>query len=177
MQEILYLAWNLAIVLCAIGFVCFIFVIAFGAPFLPTLKPEVTNAFDLIGLKPGQHLLELGSGDGRILIEAARKGIHATGYELNPLLVAYSWLRTRKYRKFVTIKMANFWKVSLPACDGIFVFLLQPYMEKLDKKVSSEIVTSVKLVSFAFTIPNKKSTKTKGGMYLYSYPAKKVLRK
>ena len=176
-MHILSIIWDIAVVLSVIGFVCFIFVIAFGAPFLPTLKPEIKNALDLIDLKEGQHLLELGSGDGRILVAAAKKGIYAIGYEINPLLVIYSWLITRRYSKYVSIRMKNYWNIRLPECDGIFVFLLQPYMEKLDKKVSSEISTSVKLVSFAFTIPNKKISKTQGGMYLYKYPSNKVLRK
>ncbi|MCA9332791.1 hypothetical protein KDA00_02860, partial [Candidatus Saccharibacteria bacterium] len=131
----LNLLWQASIVICVVGFVCFVFVIAFGAPFLPTLKPQVENALDLIDLEPGQTLIELGSGDGRVLLEAAKRGINAVGYEINPLLVMYSIWITRKYRKEITIKLANFWNVKLPKCDGIFVFLLNPYMEKLDKKI------------------------------------------
>lgn len=163
------LLWNIVVILCAIGAVCFLFVIAFGAPFLPTLKPEVTKALNLIDLKPGQRLLELGSGDGRILIEAAKRKIYVVGYELNPILAAYSWVCTRRYRKYITVKCANFWRITLPEADGIFVFLLQPYMAKLDKKISQDIKAPVRLVSFAFHIPGKKITKKSGGMYRYDY--------
>jgi 16S rRNA A1518/A1519 N6-dimethyltransferase RsmA/KsgA/DIM1 with predicted DNA glycosylase/AP lyase activity len=159
-----------AVVLCAIGFVCFVFVIAFGAPFLPTLKPQVGKALDMIDLRPGDTLLELGSGDGRVLAAAAERGITAIGYELNPLLVVYSWLRTRKYGKKVQVKWANFWRITLPKTDGIFVFLLQPYMEKLHKKIVQEQAGhKVKLVSFAFTITSQKPARSDSGMFLYEY--------
>jgi len=44
----------------------------------------------MLNLKSGQTLIELGSGDGRVLKEAAAKGVRAIGYEINPVLVIYS---------------------------------------------------------------------------------------
>jgi hypothetical protein len=161
--------WQIAVIIMALVFVCFIFVIAFGAPFLPTLKPQVKSALDLIDLKKGQTLLELGSGDGRVQLEAAKRGINSIGYELNPLLVIYSKLITWKYRKQVKIMWGNFWHRPLPKADGIFVFLLNPYMQKLDDKIQKESNKPVKLVSFAFELPNKKPSKKHKGLYLYVY--------
>lgn len=161
-------AWNIALISCAILFVAFSFVVAFGAPFLPTLNNRVPEALDLINLKKGQTLLELGSGDGRILIEAAKRGINSVGYELNPLLVIYSKMATLKYRKQIKIKWGNYWRRDWPEVDGVFVFLLQPYMEKLDKKIKKQ-KEGLKLVSFVFTIPDKKPAKEVNGLFLYKY--------
>lgn len=163
------LAWNITLVLCAVGFVAFTFVIIYGAPFLPTLKPKVAIAIDLIDLKPGQTLLELGSGDGRVLKAAAQKGWHGVGFELNPFLVLYSKVLTFRYRKQIKIVWGNYWKRPWPKADGIFVFLLQPYMEKLNQKVTKDCPKGTKLVSFAFTIDSKKPAKTVDGVYLYRY--------
>jgi 16S rRNA A1518/A1519 N6-dimethyltransferase RsmA/KsgA/DIM1 with predicted DNA glycosylase/AP lyase activity len=165
----MHLFWTVMWAFVILVFVAFTFVIAFGAPFLPTLKAQVPNALGLIDLKPGQTLLELGSGDGRILAAAAEQGLTTIGYELNPALVVYSWARTRKYGKKVKIIWGNYWSKKLPQADGIFVFLLQPYMEKLDTKIIQECDKPVKLVSFAFHVPNKRPTKKLGGMYLYVY--------
>lgn len=159
------IAWGIAIFV----FIAFTFVVAFGAPFLPTLTPQVKNALDLIDLKPGQTLLELGSGDGKVMIAAAERGLTVIGYELNPLLVVYSWLRTRKYKGRVKVVWGNFWRKELPKTDGIFVFLLQPYMAKLDTKIIQECSKPVKLVSFAFYIPDKKPDTERNGMFLYKY--------
>ena len=163
------LAWNIALIVCCIFFVLFTFVIAFGAPFLPTLKPKLSIALELAQLKKGQTLLELGSGDGRVLKAAARAGYNVVGYELNPLLVVYSRFSTIRYRKQVQIVWGNYWKKTWPDADAIFVFLLQPYMEKLDARITKDCKKGTRLVSFAFTIQSKKPNKEKDGLYLYVY--------
>lgn len=149
------------------------FVVLFGAPYLPTLTKQQSEAIKLLDLKPGQQLLELGSGDGRMLVAAAKQGIYAVGYELNPVLVIFSWVITRRYRKYVTVRWANFWCVKLPQADGIYVFLLHRYMPKLYTKITQEITTSVKVVSFAFPFPQIKHTTEKSGLYLYNFDNKK----
>jgi hypothetical protein len=154
----------LAILVLLFGFVVF-----FGAPYLPTLSPQVDAALKLADLKKGQHLLELGCGDGKVLVAAAKQGLRVTGYELNPVLAGISWLRTRRYKKQVRVVWGNFWLRKLPAADAIFVFLLPRYMNKLDKKVIQQSSKPVKLVSFAFLIRGKEVTAEKEGVYLYTY--------
>jgi hypothetical protein len=149
--------------------ILFAFVLLFGAPYLPTLKKQTKQALELLDLKPGQVLLELGSGDGRVLKQAAKQGIRGIGYELNPLLVLWSRLSCWRYRHLVRFECRNYWKVTLPACDAIYTFLLDKYMTKLDAKISHDIDTPVRLVSFAFQIPHKKPVQRKGGLYLYQY--------
>lgn len=165
----------LFIVICGAVFL-FGFVVFFGAPYLPTLKANQKTALDLLNLKPGQTLLELGSGDGRMLIAAAEKGIRAVGYELNPLLWLYSWIVTRKYGRLVRVRCDNFWRGQLPVCDGMYVFLLDRYMTKLDTKITQEIPNSIRLVTFAFKIPGKTPISEMNGMFLYEYRSKKSKR-
>lgn len=150
-------------------FLLFSFVIMFGAPYLPTLKPQAQTALELLDLKKGERLLELGSGDGKILRMAAQQGIKSIGIELNPILVLYSRLRNWRYRSLMTIKWGNFWTSPLPQTEAIYVFLHTRFMQKLDKKIIQESTQPVKLVSYAFEIPNKKATRTKNGLFLYYY--------
>lgn len=154
---------------CIFALFIFSFVIFFGAPFLPTLKARTAEALDLLDLKPGQTLLELGSGDGRILRAAAEQGIYAIGYELNPVLVVWSRLINWRYRRLIRVHWGNYWRKKWPKTDGIYVFLLNPYMEKLDKKIILYKHKPVKLVSFAFEIPGRKPIKEMNGMFLYKY--------
>lgn len=164
-----YALVNLFSALVLLLIACFVFVLAFGAPFLPTLRPQITAALDLLDLKPGQTMLELGCGDGRVLIAAAEKGINVIGYELNPILAAIAWLRTRKYGKRVTVICGDYWRAEWPEAQGIFAFILTRYMGKLDKKVAQYSHRPLRIASFAFEIPDRKPTEVKDGIFLYEY--------
>ncbi|HET8991762.1 MAG TPA: hypothetical protein VFN31_01875 [Candidatus Saccharimonadales bacterium] len=160
---------QLLVILIFIILICFAGVLLFGAPYLPTLAPQVESALKLADLKPGQTILELGCGDGRVLIAAAQSGINSIGYELNPLLAFIAWLRTRRYGARVKVVWGNFWQAEWPATDGIFVFLLDRYMKRLDKRCIQYNNKPLKLVSFAFKVPNRKPDKVANGVYLYVY--------
>jgi hypothetical protein len=149
--------------------VCFSGVLLVGAPYVPTLGPQVDAALQLADLRPGQTLLELGCGDGKVLIAAAEQGLRAVGYELNPILVVIAWLRTRRYRGKVSVKWGNFWRRQWPPAEAIFVFLLPKYMPQLDKKVIQYPHKPVKLISFAFEIPDKPADGVQQSVYLYRY--------
>lgn len=151
-------------------FVCFSLVIFFGAPYLPTLKKEKIAAIELLALKKGQLLLELGSGDGRMLKQMAKREVYCIGYEINPILVIISRIICWPQRQFITIKWANFWSEELPDADGIYVFLIERYMEKLNEKISNRKNSKpIKLVSYAFEVPKKKYVQKKAALYLYQY--------
>jgi SAM-dependent methyltransferase len=144
------------------------FVLLFGAPYFPSLKPHLNAAFDLLDLKKGQVVFDLGCGDGRFLKEAARRGFKSVGYELNPFVFLYAWITTRRYGKQVRVRYGNFWKADLSEADAVFVFLLDKYMKKLDQKIKIS-GKHVKLASHTFKIPGKKTTAKKYGVFLYQY--------
>lgn len=148
---------------------CFGFVLIFGPPYLPTMSRQVQAAIKLADLEPGQTLLELGSGDGRVLVAAARAGLSVVGYELNPLLFAFSWLRTRRYRKQVKLVLGNFWQHSWPQCDAIYVFLLPRLMTKLERKIETEQLKEVPVISFAFKFNDLVPESEVAGVFLYRF--------
>ncbi len=147
-------------------FLLFAMVVFFGAPYLPTLKPQIHTAFELLDMKPGQTVLELGSGDGKVLLAAARAGYNAVGIELNPVLAIISRLRTWKYRKQVHVIWGNFWRVPWPETDVVFVFLLDRYMPKLDAYMKRY---KKPLASIAFRVPGRQTVDEKNGVFLYDY--------
>lgn len=158
-----------AVLLALLIIGCFAGVLLVGAPYLPTLSPQIATALKLADVHAGDTMLELGCGDGKVLVAAARQGVYVVGYELNPFLVMIAWLRTRKYRQNVRIIWGDFWRTPWPQADAIFVFLLPKYMEKLDKKIVQYSKKPVKLVSFAFAVPNKHPAATQDGVLLYVY--------
>jgi hypothetical protein len=156
-------------IILAILIISFGVVLLFGAPYLPTLRPQIEIALQMADLKPGDTLIELGSGDGRVMLAAAKQGINVVGYELNPVLAAISWLRTLMYKKHTSIIWGDFWQKDWPEHQAIFTFLLPKYMPKLDKKVMQSKHKPVKLVSFAFEVPGKRPAAQKHGVFLYVY--------
>jgi hypothetical protein len=148
---------------------CFSFVLVFGPPYVPTLISVRRDALDLLDLKKGQLLIELGSGDGRLLVEAARKGIKSVGYELNPIMYLISVFVTRRYRQLICVRYGNFWAKQWPPADGIYAFLLPKYMARLDKKIIHSKGKHTRLVTYAFRIPDKIALAEKGALCLYEY--------
>ncbi|HEX5448283.1 MAG TPA: class I SAM-dependent methyltransferase [Candidatus Saccharimonadales bacterium] len=160
-----WIVWGTAIVvILAYGFV-----LLFGAPYFPSLRPHVKAALKLLDLKKGQVVYDLGCGDGRFLRSAAKHGLVAVGYELNPFMFAWSWLTTRRYGRRVKVRFGNFWHADLSEADAIFVFLLDKYMPKLDERIRATAKKHVKLASHTFKIPGKKPSDEEYGVFLYKY--------
>jgi 16S rRNA A1518/A1519 N6-dimethyltransferase RsmA/KsgA/DIM1 with predicted DNA glycosylase/AP lyase activity len=124
-----------------------------GAPYVPTLKKSGNDLLDMIDLKPGATIIDLGSGDGAFALQAARRGYKVIGYEINPILVAIARLRTLKYRRQVTIYLRDFWHIKIPESDAIYVFLIDRYMGRLEHKLISELTQPTLVVSHVFKLP------------------------
>lgn len=168
------MAWLIVFIILVVA--CFAFVLLRGAPYLPTLNKQVQTALDMIELEQGQTLLELGCGDGKVLIAAAGRGLNAVGYELNPIMAFIAWYRTRRYGDRVKVVWGDFWLKEWPPAEGIFVFLLDSYMERLNTKIEQQYGKygkfkgkSIKLASFAFQVPGKVPEAEKDGLFLYEY--------
>jgi hypothetical protein len=144
-------------------------VVFFGPPYLPTLRVQTNVALDLLHLKPGQTLLELGSGDGRVVRAAAARGLQVVGVELNPLLVIISRIVTWRYRDKVRIIWGSYWHVTWPEADGIFTFMIGRQMTTLDAHIEAWHTKPLQLASFAFAIPGKQPAEENRGIFLYTY--------
>ena len=140
-----------------------------GAPYVPILRKQSRDLLELASLKPGQTLIDLGSGDGRLLKQAAARGITCIGYEINPYLVFISRLVCWRYRKLVTIHTANLWTIKLPPADVIYVFALDRYMTRLDQKFAAEITRPTIVVSYIFEIPHRQPIRHTPNTYVYQY--------
>lgn len=162
----------LAAIVALVVVLTFLLPVFFGPPYVPTLRLNLKSALDLLDLKPGQTMLDLGSGDGRVLIEGAKRGWNVVGVELSLLLVVVSWLRTRRYRKQVKIIWGNYFYRNWPPADGIFSFMIQYQMKKLDEAVvrwQSWHKRPVRLASFAFKVPGRRPIVERDGVFLYEY--------
>jgi SAM-dependent methyltransferase len=157
------------IVIGIVAILAFSLPVIFGPPYLPTLRLNLETALDLLDLQQGQTLLDLGSGDGRVLIAAAKRGWNAVGIEVSPFLYVISRARTWKYRKQVRILWGNYFTTKWPEADGVFGFIIQYQMRRLDERIQEWHTKPVKVASFAFRIPGKTPIDEEGGVFLYEY--------
>lgn len=155
-----------------IGFFLLFLIIAFitGAPFVPTSNPAVSVAIKLAKLKKGDTIIDLGSGDGRILFAAAKQGATAIGYEINPFLVLYTNIRAKLSKNNrVKAKWKNFWTSSFHEADAVFVYLLPWKMKALEKKLIRELETGSRVVSNSFIFPHLKPLDSDTSHHIHSF--------
>ncbi len=141
-----------------------------GAPYVPILRKDSAPLLDLSGLKSGQTLVDLGSGDGQLLRAAAKRGIHCIGYEINPIMVIVSRLVCWRYRHLITIRLANFLGGKLPPADVIYVFLMPKFMARLDQMLTSQIIKPTRVISYIFEFPGRKPQRRGANALIYEYP-------
>jgi SAM-dependent methyltransferase len=162
------LLWILLLIIITAAFAVAGFM---GAPYVPIHRRDTKPLLDLSGLKPGQTLVDLGSGDGQLLRAAAKRGIRGLGYEINPFMVFISRLVTWRYRRLVTIRLANLWSLKLPPADAIYVFLMPKFMPRLHRKLDAEITRPTHVISYVFEIPQAHPIAKGANALMYLYPS------
>lgn len=130
---------TLTIILVGAIILLFAFVVFYGAPYVPSRKKYINEAFDeLYRLGSKDVLVDFGSGDGVVLRQAAKRGSRAVGYELNPVLVLLSRILSRKQNK-VEVKLASYWNASLPNDTTIvYIFSVQRDSYRMGLKIQEE---------------------------------------
>lgn len=150
-----------------LGFVVYLlyYIVAFlsGAPFVPSTKPVAARMIRLAQIKKGNIVYDLGSGDGKLLLLAEKYGAHATGYEINPLLVLWSNLRGAHTR------WRNFWHADINDADVVFIYLLPWKMDALANKLKRECKKGTRIISNSFIFPNWKILRQDPARHVYVF--------
>lgn len=119
-------------------FVSFCLIVFVGAPYVPSKKADLEKLFKNLKLPKGSVVIDLGSGDGKVLIEASKLGLSAVGYELNPFLFMISKFRLRKSPN-AKVLWRSYWSADLSKASLVFVFTAESYMSRLQKKLKKEM--------------------------------------
>lgn len=148
-------------------------VVLFGAPYVPSRSVDVRRAFTkLYTLGPNDLVIDIGSGDGRVLRAASKLGARAVGYELNPLLVIISTILSKGDAN-VTTRLANFWHTSFPEnTTVVYTFGESRDIGKMAKKVRTEaerLNTTIHFISYGFEVPELMPIKTDRSFFLYRF--------
>ena len=134
--------------------------VGIGAPFVPARRRDVHDAFTLASVTATDIVIDLGSGDGRFLLEAAQQGAQVVGYELNPFLVWFSRFRLRSYPN-AKVYRRNLFEADVTKATVIFVFQMGHVMPRLAQKLLQE-APRARVISVAFELPGYKVQKQEG---------------
>lgn len=129
--------------------------IFFGAMWIPTSRGVIKQMLELAQLQPGQRLVDLGAGDGRVVIMAARMfKAEAIGVEIDPLrwLLANFLIVLWGVRRRAKIHYANVFDFDLTGADVVFIYLTRPANQRLKSRLAQQLPPGTKVVS-RFAIP------------------------
>ncbi len=126
------------------------------APYYPTPESVVERMLKLGGLKPGEKMYDLGSGDGRIVIMAAdRFQANAVGVEFDADLVRQSTARIRALglEKRARIIHGDLLQQNYSDADLITIYLLPSAVEKARPLLEKQLKKGARVVAHDFAIP------------------------
>ncbi len=126
------------------------------APYYPTPESVVEHMLKLGGLKPGEKMYDLGSGDGRIVIMAAdRFKANAVGVEFDEDLVRQSTARIRALglEKRARIIHGDLLQQDYSDADLITIYLLPSAVEKARPLLEKQLKKGARVVAHDFAIP------------------------
>lgn len=140
-----------------------------GALFLPSNRKQIKTMIELARIQQGTRVVDLGSGDGAIILEAARHGAVATGVEFNPFLVRYSRWRAkrRNLSNRVTIIKGDIIDYPLGDADVVFLYMLPKFLEKISEKLRVELHKGAHIVSNTFPLSGWPLIEQRDGIFLY----------
>jgi precorrin-6B methylase 2 len=125
-----------------------------GAGFEPTSKNLVKKILEIAEIGPDDILYDLGSGDGRIVIEAVKGyGASAVGIEADPIRVL--WSRMSLFLNGIQdkskIKWGNFFNEDIIEATTVTLFLGGKTNQKLKEKLIKELKPGTTIVSYVWT--------------------------
>jgi len=153
------------IVLLALGVSGLVFILAllwilvpalYGLPPVPTKPERIHNALKLAKLQSNEVVYDLGAGDGRVLLIAARDfRAKAIGIEIGPIQCALIWLRVvaSGFGNQIQIRWGNFYKTDLRDADIVFVYATSQEVVKLAPHLEKQLKEGARVISISADFP------------------------
>ena len=141
-----------------------------GAPWVPTSMSMVHKMLTIAKVGPDDLVYDLGCGDGRMIVTAARRyGARAVGIEIDPL--RYLWCQmlvtVLRLRDRVRIVYGDFFNQVLSDADVVTCYLLQDTNDRLEGKFDQELHPGTRVVSNTFFFPGLRQVRQDDEARLY----------
>ncbi len=148
-------------------------------PFVPSPQEVVDKMIAVAGVKKGDVVYDMGSGDGRIVIAAAKKGARAVGFEIDGDLVKESRENIRKsgVQNLAEIRQQDILTVDFSPATVVTMYLLPDVNLKLKPNLQKQLKSGSRIVSHSFDMGDWKPDRVERvdgrTIYLWTIPAKK----
>ncbi|CAH1641174.1 unnamed protein product [Spodoptera littoralis] len=163
-KALIYVTGGLAV---GVSVICVPFVVPalrkICLPYVPATTEQLLGVSKALAGRKGR-LLDVGSGDGRIVFTAAKLGFQADGVELNPWLVYYSRIAALLNPVYRGSKFyrRDLWKFDLKPYNNIVIFGVEQMMDDFEKKLITETNKDTVVVACRFPLPNMVPVETIG---------------
>ena len=136
-------------------FIGFVFIkaifpfLCWGALYVPSKDERIKKMIEFLDIKKREKALDIGAGDGRVVVALAKAGAKAEGFEINPLLVKKAQKNIKKAglegKAFVYLK--KFWKEDFSEYDVVTLYGIGYIMKGLEKKLKKELKQGARVAS------------------------------
>ena len=150
----------------------------YEVPFVPTPEPVVAEMLKMARIAKGDVLYDLGSGDGRIVITAAKLyGIHAVGVDINPERIKEARENAKKagVESLVEFREGDLFQADVSPASVVTMYLLPSVNLRLKPRLMRQLKPGSRLVSHDFDMgdwkPEKESKLEHHTIYFWTIPA------
>tara|TARA_B100001123_G_C14820057_1_gene831811 strand:+ start:88 stop:633 length:546 start_codon:yes stop_codon:yes gene_type:complete len=153
--------------------------IFFGAPWHPLLPRTIRRILQFAEIRPGETFCDLGCGEGRVLIIAAKEfSALSKGVEIDPLKVLISRFLARINRvgERVKIVQGNLYDFDPGSADVLYLYLTHQAVDRLFPDILKKLKPSVRIVSYRFCLRGLTPKKVSEDKTLFLYQLDKGTR-
>lgn len=172
------------------GVLCVIFALGvlaqdveINVPYVPSPSDTVTAMLKLAKVHKDDKVYDLGSGDGRIVIAAAKQfGAHAVGIDINPERVERARVKAEKagLTKLTTFLVGDLFNADIHDATVVTLYLLPDVTARVREKLLNDLKPGTRVVSHEFGIqgwpPEKQQSVGGAKIFLWTVPEKKASR-
>jgi SAM-dependent methyltransferase len=169
------MGWILGVALGGITLLWVGWNLTLDALWQPTDRTTVERILLLAGIQPGERVVDLGCGDGRIVVHAAREfGATAVGVEIDPFRVlwARTWIRFAGLLGRASIVHGNMYSYDVSDADVVILFLSATSNFKLQERIARTLHPGARVVSYYHPVWGWEPDaigEAKGGYPIYVY--------
>ncbi len=150
--------------LCALGLSWFA---GTDAPYVPTKNADLKKILRVAGIRKGKIFYELGSGDGRVVLEASQMGADSFGIEQSWIRVLFSRIQAKKRSLHSHFYHGNIFDREYYPADIVYIYMLQPCVNTLEKKLRKELKKGAVVITQKYHFKSWKPTKKLKSFWIY----------